>query len=45
MFVHEERELVVVVHGDDCTPLGSDESLNWLLERMRSAYELKHRVP
>ena len=33
----------MVVHGDDFTSLGVDESLDWLLGRLRSVYELKHR--
>ena len=29
VFVHKARELIVVVHGDNFTSLGTDENLDW----------------
>lgn len=37
------KELRVVVHGDDFTVLGRDDSLDWLRERIGEEYEVKFR--
>ena len=41
VFEHPEMELLVVVHGDDFTSLGTDESLDWLHEKLSQEYEFK----
>ena len=42
-FHHKERNLRVVVHGDDFTVLGHGEQLDWFKERISDKYEIKHR--
>ena len=42
-FWHKERNLKVVVHGDDFTVLGWEKSLNWFWERIQERLECKHR--
>ena len=39
VFVHKAKELIVVVHGDDFTSLGTDENLDWLREKFSGVYE------
>ena len=43
VFWHEERELRVVVHGDDFTVLGWELQLDWLRKNMYERFENKHR--
>ena len=38
-----ERNLRVVVHGDDFTLLGAHEDLMWLRQRIRERFEVKLR--
>ena len=38
---HEEKDVNLVVHGDDFTFTGEDVSLRWVEEIMRQWYELK----
>ena len=42
-FVHEERGMMGVVHGDDFVWEGRDRDLDWILEVMQGEYELKNR--
>ena len=42
-FYHPERDLVVVVHGDDFVFVGVDEQLDWVLGVLEKEYELKNR--
>ena len=39
-FLHEERKLFVIVHGDDFTVVGPDEALRWLKMRMDAIYKI-----
>ena len=40
-FLHEEKELFVIVHGDDFNVVGPDKALKWLKMRMEAIYEIK----
>ena len=42
-FVHDEKGISLVVHGDDFTALGVDESLNWYETELAKHFELKLR--
>ena len=42
-FVHEERGLSVVVHGDDFTALGDDQQLDWYETQLAQHFEIKIR--
>ena len=42
-FYHMERDLSLVVHGDDFTFCGLEEDLIWIKELMESWYEIKFR--
>ena len=39
-FYNQEKELRVVVHGDDFTVLGWEHQLNWFLEQMEESMRL-----
>merc|ERR1711965_94005 len=41
VFYHRDRDLRVVVHGDDFTALGADEDCEWLAGQLRQYFELK----
>ena len=43
VFVHPERDLEGVVHGDDFTFLGAEEDLKWIQGKLMSWYEFKVR--
>ena len=43
MFEHEERDLKVMVHGDDFVTLGLEEQIKWFHESMQSTYEVTIR--
>ena len=43
-FYHKEKDLSLVVHGDDFTFVGEDSSLNWIARLMMSWYEVKVRA-
>ena len=43
VFVHEQRDLCGVVHGDDFVWVGLDDDLSWVLKVLENAYELKNR--
>jgi hypothetical protein len=43
MFVHSERDMVGVVHGDDFVWEGTDDNLDWVLKVLEAEYELKNR--
>ena len=43
VFWNEERDISVVVHGDDFTFEGEDEDLKWILEKMKEWFELTVR--
>ena len=42
-FLHEERKLRLVVHGDDFTILGKAKDLDWFREKVQGRYEVKFR--
>ena len=41
VFVHKERDLWTLVHGDDYLSSGSTESLSWLEKQLAAQYEIK----
>ena len=43
VFWHPDRELRVVVHGDDFTILGWEKELVWLKTRIGERFDHKHR--
>ena len=40
-FYHEERDIRVVVHGDDFTALCTREQSDWLVDELKKHFELK----
>jgi hypothetical protein len=42
-FVHKERDMIGVVHGDDFVWEGKDEDLDWVLAVLQKEYGLKNR--
>ena len=44
IFHHAEKDLRVVVLGDDMTCLGDEYNLEWLTEELKKRYELKARA-
>lgn len=40
---HVERDIQVVVHGDDFTALGTDDQLDWYTEQRKNAFEIQVR--
>ena len=42
-FYHEEKQLRVVVHGDDFTILGEELELDWFRRAISERYEVKFR--
>ena len=43
IFHHKDRNVTVVVHGDDFTSLGNDDNLDWFQKVMEAAFEIKVR--
>ena len=43
VFYHEERDVAVVVHGDDFTMCGLEEDLMWVKDLMSGWFEIKLR--
>ena len=43
MFWHKERELRVVIHGDDFTVLGAHDNLMWFRKMIKERFEAKFR--
>ena len=41
VFVHKERMITVVIHGDDFTALGNDKDLDWYRGMVQSKMETK----
>ena len=41
VFVHEERDIWTLVHGDDYFSAGSKDSLSWLESELSKKYEIK----
>ena len=41
VFHHEERDIVVVIHGDDFTALGNAEDLDWYREQVKGKMSTK----
>ena len=40
-FLHKEKELRCVVHGDDFTILGEDEDLDWHENKIKDRFSIK----
>ena len=43
MFYNRDRDLRVVIHGDDFTCLGQDQELDWFRKMIEERYEVKFR--
>ena len=43
MLYHAEKDIRVVVHGDDFTVLGTPQNLDWFRDRISSRFEVKFR--
>ena len=43
VFWHKDRELRVVVHGDDFTILGWEKELDWFKAQVAKGFDYKHR--
>ena len=41
VFVHEAKDIVCTVHGDDFTAVGPKSSLDWYEAQLRGVHELK----
>ena len=41
--MNKEMNIRVVVHGDDCTALGSEFALDWFRREISKRYEVKFR--
>ena len=44
MFYHQERDIRVVIHGDDFTMLGNEVELDWFRDRISEKFEVKFRA-
>ncbi len=44
LFYHSEKDLRVVVHGDDFTFVGDDSNLKWITAELKKVYEFKVRA-
>eukprot|EP00973_Karenia_brevis_P074336 10328040-Karenia_brevis.AAC.1 len=44
VFYHKERDISLVVHGDDFTLCGLEEDSDWVKELMKSCLEIKVRA-
>ena len=44
VFVHEERDMSLVVHGDDFTFCGLEEDLMWIKGSMETWFEIQVRA-
>ena len=43
IFHHADRDISLVVHGDDFTALGNDDQLTWYEEELQKSFEVKLR--
>ena len=43
-FYHAEKDISFVVHGDDFTFCGGGPELLWIVEKMKSWFEIKVRA-
>ena len=43
VFHHAERDIAIVVHGDDFTALATDENLDWYEGELQKSFEIKIR--
>ena len=43
LFDHQERDISIVVHGDDFTALGTDLDLDWYTTEVEKVFEIKVR--
>ena len=43
IFHHAEKDLMVVVHGDDFTTLGLDADIDWFEHTLQESFEIKIR--
>ena len=43
MFKHKDRDLRVLVHGDDFTVLGWESDLDWFRDKIASRFDVKFR--
>eukprot|EP00973_Karenia_brevis_P079373 11015034-Karenia_brevis.AAC.1 len=44
VFYHKERDVSLVVHGDDFTICGSEKNWKWVRSLMESCFEIKVRA-
>ena len=44
LFWHPIKQLVVEVHGDDFTNIGSEEDLDWFKSNIETTFEFKHKA-
>ena len=44
LFYHEQRNIRVVVYGDDFTVLGNTEQLDWFRKQIAKRYEVKFKA-
>ena len=42
-FRHKEKNLTLVVHGDDFTCVGPPDALSWYEQKMKDSFEIKLR--
>ena len=43
VFYHAEKDITVVVHGDDFTALADDAALDWYESKLKESFEIKIR--
>jgi hypothetical protein len=43
IFIHKEKDIATVVHGDDFTSLGVESSLHWLADQLKLTFSIKER--
>ena len=41
LYVHPEKGIHTLIHGDDYVSVGNKEDVNWLKEKLESAFEIK----
>ena len=43
VFHHPDRDISIVIHGDDFTALGTDDDLDWYEGKLKESFEIKVR--